>query len=127
MECRHGAQHGQGSQRHKRQAGPQPEPVSGCNAGRKEPCRMEEREGAQAGRGWTVESLHGGGRFGLHRVGEWKRFYGGQAYQERRNWTTVSRWKVWGKRSARVMDWIAYPEPSNARRSRAKVAGSQET
>ncbi len=65
-ECRHAAEHGDQRQRDEHQAGPQPDPMSGCNAGGKEPCGMKERNRAQTGGGGTVESLRGGGWFGLH-------------------------------------------------------------
>ena len=43
-------------------------PMSGGNAGGKEPCGMKERNRAQTGGGGTAEGLRGGGRFGLHRA-----------------------------------------------------------
>ena len=104
--------------------------IEGYSGGEK-PDGMKERDLTQSGtrscRGWTVEAFPEFGGFGLHRACKLKRFYLRQAYQDRRSWTTVSRWKVCGKRSARVMEWIEYPEAIRTRKSRARVAGSQET
>ncbi len=67
-ECRDRAQYRYQNKRDQHQTGPQPEPMSGGNARRKEPGRMEQRDGAQTCRGRTVEALSEGGGGGLHRT-----------------------------------------------------------
>jgi hypothetical protein len=56
---------------------------------------LEKRDCRRSARAWRVRLASGPGL---------KRIYGGHAYQTRRIWTTVSKWKVWGNRSARTID-----------------------
>jgi hypothetical protein len=61
------------------------------NPGGKEPCRMKERDGAQAGRSAEGSSLPEVGESDSIAPEKSKSCSGPQAYQARRNWTTVSR------------------------------------
>ena len=69
--------------------GHEPKTLRDADTGGKEPCCMKERHRFEAGRG-TGSGLRGGGRAKLHRAGKLKSCCRAQAYQERRNWTTVS-------------------------------------